>query len=244
MNVTILPDLIDETHVWDGERGNFHHGRDGASVKMLIIHDTEGSLEGARQRFRNVNEKVSAHYFDDRDGNIYQEVKEEDTAYHAGESAWGGYINVNNVSIGIELVKTPQQTDYTQPQYDALVALSKQIIHKYNIPPEMVARHKDVATPPGRKQDPVYFPWAQFKIDIYSDWQAWGTNFPLPMEQRTWGIPSAWYQTHGKLGKAVSSHIYWRLSQNTSVQYVAVIFEKGIIYGRNPSGPYRILVFV
>ena len=46
---------------------------------------------------------VSAHYLIGRDGTIYYLVDEMKRAWHAGDSWWGGPIDMNSASIGIEL---------------------------------------------------------------------------------------------------------------------------------------------
>lgn len=48
--------------------------------------------------------KASAHYVIDRDGSVVQMVMDENRAWHAGVSSLNGIKNVNDFSIGIELV--------------------------------------------------------------------------------------------------------------------------------------------
>ncbi len=71
----------------------------------LIIHYTAGpSMESAKNTFLNPAAKASAHIIIDRDGSILQMVPFDTIAWHAGVSQWKQRRNLNNYSIGIELV--------------------------------------------------------------------------------------------------------------------------------------------
>lgn len=75
------------------------------AIDAIVIHFTSsGNLEGTIAWFQNPAAKASAHYVIDRDGSIVQMVKDEDRAWHAGKSSLYGRNNVNDFSIGIELV--------------------------------------------------------------------------------------------------------------------------------------------
>jgi len=103
---------------------------------------------------------VSAHYVIDRDGTVYRCVPDELRAWHAGASELEGRTDVNDFSLGIELVGFATET-FTDAQIDVLVELCVELCLKY--PAITVARivgHSDIATPPGRKTDPgPHFPW-------------------------------------------------------------------------------------
>jgi hypothetical protein len=53
-------------------------------------------------------------------------------------------------------------------------------------------------------------------------WAAWGTAFPLPPEQRAFGIPTTWYPERGWLKQARSFPIY-------SGKCVIQVFQAGRI---------------
>ena len=73
---------------------------------MLILHYTGmETAEAALMRLCDPAAKVSAHYVVDEDGTVTRLVAEEMRAWHAGESCWRGATNINDRSIGIELVK-------------------------------------------------------------------------------------------------------------------------------------------
>ena len=107
---------------------------------------------------------VSSHYLitDDDPPVIYQLVDEQQRAWHAGAGEWYGRNDINTSSIGIEIVhpgkKNEQWVDYNQAQIDQVVLLLKDILSRYDIAPENVVGHSDIA--PQRKLDPgPKFPW-------------------------------------------------------------------------------------
>jgi N-acetylmuramoyl-L-alanine amidase len=150
-----------------------YNSRPGPTIDCIVIHDTESDTAAdALSWFESPDSGVSAHYVIDRDGSVYRCVPDELRAWHAGASELGGRANVNDFSLGIELVGFATGT-YTDAQIDVLVELCVDLCLKY--PAITVARivgHADVATPPGRKTDPgPHFPWAtmrarvQFELD-------------------------------------------------------------------------------
>src|SRR4051794_16173493 len=64
---------------------NYTDGREGKSIKYVVIHDMEGSYQSAISWFENAAAEASAHYcIRSSDGDITQMVKETNTAWHAG----------------------------------------------------------------------------------------------------------------------------------------------------------------
>lgn len=86
--------------------------RSGALIKptVLIVHDTASGLEtnGPVSWLCNPDAKASAHFVVGRlgfEGNdVHQLVPTNVKAWHAGKSSYLGQRNVNNFSIGIEIV--------------------------------------------------------------------------------------------------------------------------------------------
>ena len=140
-------------------RGPRPHGTD---IDMLILHYTGmETAEAALMRLCDPAAKVSAHYVVDEDGTVTRLVAEEMRAWHAGESCWRGAANINDRSIGIELVNPGHAFGYRpfpEPQIAALTALAIEVRERHRIPPGNVVGHSDVA--PGRKMDPgELFDW-------------------------------------------------------------------------------------
>src|SRR5688500_4001468 len=59
-------------------------------IDMVVIHDIEGTAEGCVRWFQNPMARVSAHYVIGGTGKIWQQVKERDIAWHAGNSDVNG----------------------------------------------------------------------------------------------------------------------------------------------------------
>ena len=129
---------------------------------MLVVHYT-GMTDAAAalDRLRDPAAGVSAHYLIDEDGAVYRLVAEAMRAWHAGRACWSGDTDVNDRSIGIELVNPGHELGYRpfpEPQMQALEALAGGIVARHPIPPHRVVGHSDVA--PERKSDPgELFDW-------------------------------------------------------------------------------------
>ncbi len=158
---------------WTGMTRNSYTPGRTVPVRVLVIHATAGTFPGDRdwlQRGGSLLNPVSCHYLIDKTGAGYQFVRERDTAWHAGKSAWTidgvRRENLNPWSIGIELSNRNNGVDpYPQAQFDAAVALSREIVTRYAIPRSQLVRHLDIS--PGRKTDPVGFRWSDFVHAVY-----------------------------------------------------------------------------
>jgi AmpD protein len=93
--------------------------------------------------------EVSAHFYIQRGGEVWQFVSCDDRAWHAGASNYRGRGNCNNDSIGIELEGLEGDT-FEPAQYEALQALCPALAQQYPI--SYLAGHEHIA--PGRKGDP------------------------------------------------------------------------------------------
>jgi N-acetylmuramoyl-L-alanine amidase len=134
----------------------------GQRVDILLLHYTDmESAEAALARLCDPEARVSAHYCVDEDGTLTRLVDEAQRAWHAGASNWAGADNVNDRSIGIELVNPGHSCGYRpfpEAQMTALIGLATEILARHPIPPGRVLGHSDVA--PLRKVDPgELFDW-------------------------------------------------------------------------------------
>ena len=132
------------------------------SIKLIVIHYTGMQSERESiERLCDPKSKVSCHYLVSQSGKIFKLVKETHTAWHAGKSCWGKYKNLNENSVGIEIVNKGHQFGYTsfkKKQILALVELCKKLVKKYKIKKKNILGHSDIA--PLRKIDPgEKFPW-------------------------------------------------------------------------------------
>jgi N-acetyl-anhydromuramyl-L-alanine amidase AmpD len=131
--------------------------RDLPIIDMVIIHYTEVSMAKTIEIFQDPNAKVSSHYMIGKKGGLYQFVREEDKAWHAGDSYWQGRTALNNNSIGIEIVNDGK-SPYTNKQVASLITLLRDLVKRYNIQLKNILGHSDIA--PLRKDDPgILFPW-------------------------------------------------------------------------------------
>ena len=159
--------------LWLGmTRNSFTPGRT-VPIRVLVIHATAGTFPGDRDwllKGGSLFNPVSCHYLIDKTGAGYQFVREQDTAWHAGRSAWtidgSRAENLNPWSIGIELSNRNNGVDpYPQAQFDATVELARDIVRRYAIPRVQLVRHLDIS--PGRKTDPHGFRWSDFVNAVY-----------------------------------------------------------------------------
>ncbi|MCX7564786.1 N-acetylmuramoyl-L-alanine amidase [Sulfitobacter sp. F26169L] len=129
---------------------------------MVVLHYTAmESAQAALDRLCDPQAEVSAHYLIDAKGSVTRMVEEAQRAWHAGAGEWGGVDDINSRSIGIELDNRGSHP-FSAPQMDALEQLLAGIMKRWNIAPEGVIGHSDMA--PGRKDDPgPYFDWARLE---------------------------------------------------------------------------------
>jgi N-acetylmuramoyl-L-alanine amidase len=150
-----------------------HDSRGDQHIDMLVLHYTGmESGEAALKRLRDPESKVSSHYLIEEDGQVFALVDENQRAWHSGVSYWRGHTNINQRSIGIEIVNPGHEFGYrrfTDAQIEVLIPLCKEILGRHPIPAQNVVGHSDVA--PQRKEDPgELFPWrllAEHDIGLY-----------------------------------------------------------------------------
>ncbi|MFT2089376.1 penicillin binding protein PBP4B [Paraglaciecola sp. 2405UD69-4] len=160
-------------------------------IKFLVMHYT--AIDYQESVTALVDEGgLSAHYlipesndpsYQDKELKVIQLVDETGRAWHAGRSYWQGRKDLNDHSLGIEIVNVPEcmrdtsigeQTtrendtsrlcvfpDYDSKQIELLISLSKDILARNpDISPTAVVGHSDIS--PTRKNDPgPRFPWYQ-----------------------------------------------------------------------------------
>ncbi|MGH2340875.1 N-acetylmuramoyl-L-alanine amidase [Segnochrobactraceae bacterium EtOH-i3] len=156
----VFPPIDDQTSPNQNERPK------GARPDMLVLHYTgmpDGPQALARLTDPQAQPPVSSHYVVFEDGRIVRLVPDGRRAWHAGVSSWKGQTGLNDVSIGIEIVNPGHEwgyVDFPPAQIEAVINLSRALCQRWDILPERVLAHSDVA--PTRKQDPgEKFPWDQ-----------------------------------------------------------------------------------
>lgn len=151
-------------------------------VKVLVIHYTADDFDTSLATL--TDKHVSSHYLipatPPREGGkplIWQLVPERELAWHAGASFWRGASRINDTSIGIELENrgwikvngAKQFVPFNPSQIAVLTDLARDIIARYDIKPQNVVAHADIA--PQRKDDPgPLFPWQQLAAQGVGAW--------------------------------------------------------------------------
>jgi N-acetylmuramoyl-L-alanine amidase len=142
-------------------------------VKFIIFHYTGMKKENqAITRLTNFKSKVSSHYLIKNNGEILTLVPDLHVAWHAGISSWKNYKSINKYSIGIEISNPGHEYSYkkfSKEQVKSIIKLSTYLIKKYNIKPNFILGHSDIA--PDRKKDPgEKFPWKYLSKNKIGHW--------------------------------------------------------------------------
>lgn len=139
---------------------NFGPRKGGLTPTLVVLHYTAmQNAQVAMDRLCDPLAEVSAHYLICRTGTVTQLVDEEHRAWHAGMGEWRGQTDINSRSIGVELDNGGDHP-FPEPQMVALETLLRAIIDRWQIAPDNVIGHSDMA--PGRKRDPgPRFDWTR-----------------------------------------------------------------------------------
>ena len=110
-------------------------------TNFIILHTTEAPTESSLNKLSANGE---CHYLIDPYGRIYRIIDSRRVAYHAGVSMWNGRVDIDEYSIGIEMVGSHDRNLSVQ-QYKSLSALLRELKLQYKIPDERVMPHSMVA---------------------------------------------------------------------------------------------------
>lgn len=173
-----------------------------ARVRTLVIHYTGGDDPAAIREL--TGDHVGVHYLIPEQTGIYnnqpvimQLADEELRAWHAGISSWKGRDNLNDTSIGIEIVNpgfTRTETGmvwhpFSSSQISQVIVLAKDIAKRYDISPTDVVGHSDIA--PGRKLDPgPFFPWKELADAGVGAWPDTATIATYRQRFDSMGLPA------------------------------------------------------
>lgn len=136
----------------------------GHAVQDLFLNRLDWDAHPYFQRIRGL--EVSAHFFIERTGALWQFVDCDQRAWHAGASHYRGRSQCNDDSVGIELEGLEGQT-FEPAQYETLARLCADLARRYPI--AHIAGHEHIA--PGRKGDPgAGFDWQRLQQQL--SWEA------------------------------------------------------------------------
>lgn len=138
-------------------------------ITALVLHCSAFHENEAYESYDEAG--VSTHYFIDEDGSLTQMVAEDKRAWHAGVASWREITeDFNSASIGIEICNMSLgETPYLKAQIKTLIPLCQELIKRYQIQPQNVVAHSDIA--PMRKMDPgMTFPWQELAANGIGLW--------------------------------------------------------------------------
>ncbi|MGH6948205.1 MAG: N-acetylmuramoyl-L-alanine amidase, partial [Kiloniellales bacterium] len=108
---------------------------EGQAIDILLLHYTGmKSAEAALARMCEAAARVSAHYCIDEGGQVARLVPEARRAWHAGKAQWAGAANINDRSLGIELVNPGHAFGYRpfpKAQMASLAALARDLVARH-----------------------------------------------------------------------------------------------------------------
>ena len=151
---------------------NFTSGRSGRKIIAIVNHITAGAFPGCLNWLCNITSSASAHYLITQTGDIYQLVREADTAWHAGiarKPTWRLHdgSNPNRRTIGIEH-ECISGGELTEDQYQATLRLQRELCAKYDLPIDRnhIIGHYEI-NPVDRPGCPGEdFPWERLMHDL------------------------------------------------------------------------------
>lgn len=130
---------------------NFRKGRRDA-IQYIVIHYTGNDGDTAKANasyFNRTDVGTSAHYFVDKT-EIWQSVKDENTAFHCGTSGTYRHPDCrNDNSIGIEICSMKDSAGDWALHSDAVeraATLCRMLMDKHSIDKSHILRHYDVTS--------------------------------------------------------------------------------------------------
>ena len=167
-------------------KGNFtEDNRKYSDIDTLVIHYTGNDGDTAANNgnyFKNNVVETSAHYFVD-DTTVVRSVADKNIAWHAGD--W----NINCRSIGIEIAGST--TECTGKTLENVIALTKELMKKYNITKDRVIRHYDA----NGKLCPAYWCGSSAKNRLWKE-QFWNKLDEKAEENKELKKPTLTYRVY------------------------------------------------
>jgi hypothetical protein len=204
----------------------------GTNIDCVVLHATAGGLSATLGWFDNPESGVSAHYVVAKDGAVYQMVKEERLAHHAGSSEYQGRRAFNDFSIGIEIVNLNNGKDpYPVAQVESMVRLVGYLVEKHKIAREWIVTHADIST--AGKTDPRGFPVTQLIARIYDTIPAAPNDV---VREAAWGAGGIPFNAAAAFPKCAREHDLGNPEtkefdfEYRGVNYRGQGFSKAIIY--------------
>ena len=148
--------------------GNYAAGR-SSPVEYIVIHYTSNQGDTAKNNadyFAREKVGASAHYFCDKN-EIWQSVKDSDTAWHCGAKTYRHPDCRNANSVGVEICMNDKKGNVRRGSIETAAELVRYLMQRYSVPVDRVLRHYDVTgkyCPGPMVDDPAL--WAAFKQSL------------------------------------------------------------------------------
>lgn len=215
-------------------RTNYSHvHRPASAVRMIVIHETEGSFGATVAWFRNPKARAAANYVVGRDGRIAHMVPDDEIAWHAGN----GYVNDHSIGIEHEGYTNVDGT-LTDAEYRASARLVATLTKRYRIPVDRghIIGHDQVPDPFhhglfggwAHHTDPgSYWDWPRFMTYVRDD----RAGHPPPPRAIDVSIPEL------TLGETVTGLVSWTAAPTGDVDHVDFLVD-GVVRASLDAAPY------
>lgn len=222
------------------DKSNYGSSRIASSIKYIVWHYTanDGDTDEANGKyFNSPNRNASAHYFVD-DDSITQSVPDNYVAWSVGGNRYANYkttggaklygIAKNANTLNIELCDTQKNGKYnvSDKTLSNAIALTKDLMKKYNIPIENVIRHFDVTG----KSCPAYYVdeilWNEVKNKIQK------TSSSTPISQNLYRVRKSWADASSQTSAYSSLE---NAKKNCKVGYSVFDSKGNVVYSNNPT---------
>ena len=222
------------------DKSNYGSSRSTSSIKYIVWHYTanDGDTDEANGKyFNSPNRNASAHYFVD-DDSITQSVPDNYVAWSVGGNRYSNYkttggaklygVAKNANTLNIELCDTQKNGKYnvSDKTLSNAIALTKDLMKKYNIPIENVIRHFDVTG----KSCPAYYVdevlWNEVKNKIQK------TLSSTPISQNLYRVRKSWTDNSSQTGAYSSLE---NAKKNCKVGYSVFDSNGNVVYSNNPT---------
>ena len=117
-----------------------------ADTKYIVVHYTSNKGDTAKNNadyFAREKVGASAHFFVD-ENEIWESVPETGVAWHCGATQYKHSECRNANSIGVEICMNDRAGKIRKGSIDHAARLVRELMQRYQIPPERVLRHYDV----------------------------------------------------------------------------------------------------
>lgn len=205
-----MPMLTLPTLSWT-QSPNFS-SRGGDVIRLIVVHDCEGSYDGSIAWFSTPKSKVSAHYVLDKSGDdATQMVQCANKAWHC--------CAFNSASIGIEM-EGFEANGFPAEEWQSMANVVAYMLHAYGLPAQWATggqgagfcRHYDLGVAGGSHHDPTMDPaaWQAFCQQVQqAAAQPMPASWPVAGSREAPTLPEGFSTTHDNLDDLRPGSLEW-----------------------------------